>query len=72
MIPAGFPVIAPPMTLGDVFGPLAPVAVFCVIAGLVVVLALSTAEALTAARRRHRESSVRPATPAASPVRPAA
>jgi len=72
MIPAGFPVTAAPMTLGDVFGPLASVAVLCVIAGLVVVLALSTLEALDAARRRRRESSVRRAAPAASPIRPAA
>jgi hypothetical protein len=76
MIPAAFRAAAPAMTVGDLFGPLAAIAVFGVIAGLMVLLALIVTQSWTAARRLRdaaaSPSRVRDEAQVASPTRPAA
>jgi hypothetical protein len=76
MIPAAFPAVAPAMTVGDLFGPLAPIAAFGVIGGLMVLVALIVTQSWTAARRR-RDAAASPSgipgeARTASPTRPAA
>jgi len=51
MIPAAFPTIAPAQTLGEIFGPLAPIAVFGVVVGLAILVALLVTEAVSSSRR---------------------
>jgi hypothetical protein len=73
MIPPAFP-IAPAMTLGELFGPLAPIAVFGVIAALVILLALIVMDS-GAARQQDQaggDLALPEKAPAAAPVRPAA
>jgi hypothetical protein len=74
MIPPAFAAIAPAMTLGELFGPLAPIAVFGVIAALVILLALIVTDSGAARQqaRAGRDSALPEKTPAAAPVRPAA
>jgi putative effector of murein hydrolase LrgA (UPF0299 family) len=76
MIPAAISTIAPAQTVGELFGPLAPIAVLGVIGGLVILVALLVAEARSTARRSvergARETRALGETKTASPVRPAA
>ncbi len=76
MIPAAFPTIAPAQTVGELFGPLAPIAAFGVVGALIILVALILADRRTAARRRPPEAAAAPSgpdkTPAAASVRPAA
>jgi hypothetical protein len=52
MIPFAFPAVSPSTTLGDLFGPLASVAVFGVFAGLGILLAVVALQAWAAASRQ--------------------
>jgi hypothetical protein len=52
MIPIGFPPVVPPITLGDLFGPLAPLALVAALAALVVLIALIAGERTVSAMRR--------------------
>lgn len=75
MIPTGFPIVAPAITLGELFGPLASIAVVGVLAGLLIVVALVLTESRT--RRQRPDPAARAERPAgkgagASPLRPAA
>jgi len=75
MIPAAFPMVAP-LTVGELFGPLATVAVLGVVLGLAILVALLVTEAARSSRRRV-QGAVRPAgasreTKVVSRVRPAA
>lgn len=45
MIPAAFPAIAPAQSVGELFGPLAPIAVLGVILALIVLVAMLAADA---------------------------
>jgi len=45
MIPTAFPAIAPVQSVGELFGPLAPIAVLGVILALVILVAMLAAEA---------------------------
>lgn len=71
------PTIVPALPVGERFGPLAPIAVFGVVGGLVILLALLVVETRTATHQR-TERAARGAggsaetTTTASPVRPAA
>jgi len=76
MIPAAFPTIAPAQTVGQLFGPLASIAVFGVVVGLAILVALLVTEAASSSRRRvgravRRASAARESKPI-SRVRPAA
>jgi hypothetical protein len=76
MIPAAFPMVAPAQTLGELFGPLATIAVLGVVAGLAILVALLVTEAARSSRR-HLRGAARGAhaphgTKSVSPVRPAA
>ena len=76
MIPAAFPTIAPVETVGQLFGPLASIAVFGVLLGLAILVALLVTEAASSSRRRVRRavpraSATRESNPV-SRVRPAA
>ena len=76
MIPAALPTIAPALTVGELFGPLAPIAAIGVVGGLVILVALIVVENRTAARQRAdraaRDAGGSTETTTASPVRPAA
>jgi hypothetical protein len=76
MIPAAFPTIAPAQTVGELFGPLATIAVLGVVVGLVILVALLVAEAASSSRRTGRQPVRRGRaareTKTVSPVRPAA
>jgi putative effector of murein hydrolase LrgA (UPF0299 family) len=54
MIPAACPTIAPAQTVGELFGPLATIAVLGVVVGLVILVALLVAEAASSSRRPGR------------------
>jgi hypothetical protein len=74
MIPGAIPPVAPATTLGELFGPLAPIAVLAAVAGLAVLVAVLAGEALVVARRRSRTriAGVEQSTQAGSDLRPAA
>ena len=70
MIPIGFPPVAPSITLGDLFGPLAPMALVAALAALVVLMALLAGEyTISAMRRGSDASSPQRPTPASPPTR---
>ena len=76
MIPAAFPTIAPTQTVGELFGPLATIAVFGVVIGLAILVALLVTEAASSSRHHVRRGVRRPSAPRetkpVSRVRPAA
>jgi len=75
MIPAAFPTVAPALSVGELFGPLAPIAVLGVVLGMAILVTLLLVEARSATRRRGRttrRSSASPGAEQVSPVRPAA
>lgn len=70
MFPTAFPQVAPNLTVGELFGPLGPIAVVAVLVALAVLVGVLVGESWAAARRRVR---VRPfeATAHAAPSDPA-
>jgi len=66
MIPAAFPPVAPSLSLGDLFGPLAPLALVGALAALAVLIGLLAGEYALSVRRRSR--SVQHARPAPAPL----
>jgi hypothetical protein len=76
MIPAAFPLVAPASTLGDVFGPLASVAVLGVIVGLLFLVGLVALQSWAATHpERHvanPEADLHQGEPSATTLRPAA
>jgi hypothetical protein len=69
MIPIGFPAVAPSITLGDLFGPLAPLALVAAVGALVVLIGLLGGEyAVSSRRRSSRVTSPQRPTPASSPT----
>ena len=70
MIPIGFPPVAPSITLGDLFGPLAPMALVAALAALVVLIGLLAGEYTIFSMRRHsRVIGPQRPTPASAPTR---
>jgi len=75
MIPAAFPTVAPALSAGEFFGPLAPIAVLGVALGMAILVTLLLVDARSATRRRGRitpRSSASPGAEQVSPARPAA
>jgi hypothetical protein len=76
MIPFAFPTVSPVTTLGDLFGPLASIAVFGVLAGLGILLVVVALQAWATAPRQRHGVAPRPAhdsrTQHAPTLRPAA
>jgi hypothetical protein len=69
MIPIGFPPVAPSITLGDLFGPLAPLALVSAAAALVVLIGLLAGEyAISSMRRRSGAIGTQRPTPASPPT----
>ena len=67
MIPIGFPQVAPAVTVGELFGPLAPLALVGAIAALLVLVGLIAGEYVITLRRQwHARESGR-SVPAQSP-----
>src|SRR5215475_3064371 len=54
MIPAAFPTLAPALSAGEFFGPLAPIAVLGVALGMAILVTLLLVDARSATRRRGR------------------
>jgi hypothetical protein len=52
MIPTGFPPVVPAITLGDLFGPLAPLALVAALVALLVLIGLLAGEYAISAMRR--------------------
>jgi len=76
MIPFAIPAVSPSTTLGDLFGPLASIAVFGVLAGLGILLAVVALQAWARVPRQRDGVAPHPATGSrardASNLRPAA
>src|SRR5262245_20295520 len=70
MIPAAFPTIAPALSAGEFFGPLAPIAVLGVALGMAILVTLLLVDARSATRRRGRITPGSSASPGAEQVSP--
>jgi hypothetical protein len=54
MIPASFPTVAPALSAGEFFGPLAPIVVLGVVLGMAILVTLLLVDARSATRQRER------------------